>query len=101
MLLSTWKVTADQCLHEAVSTQKGIKTMTGYGNYSGMMDGFGWVWMVFLLAVVIALVVWGTRTSVWSRRDSRESAPLDTLRQRYAAGEITASEFEHAKQLIA
>jgi uncharacterized membrane protein len=57
--------------------------------------------MVFLLAVVIALVVWGTRTSVWSRRDSRESAPLDTLRQRYAAGEITASEFEQAKQLIA
>jgi putative membrane protein len=72
-----------------------------YGYYGGMMGGFGWVWMVLLLAVVIALVVWATRTSVWSRRDAGESTPLDTLRQRYAAGEITAAEFEQAKRLIA
>ena len=66
------------------------------------MDGFGWAWMVLLLAVVIALVVWGTRTSVWSRRDPGESnPPLDTLRQRYAAGEITAPEFEQARRTLA
>ena len=75
--------------------------MMGYGYYGGMMDGFGWVWMVLLLAMVIALVVWGTRRSVWSRGNSGESTPLDILRQRYAAGEITAPEFEQAKRTIA
>ncbi len=29
--------------------------MMGYGYYGGMMDGFGWVWMVLVLAAVIAL----------------------------------------------
>ncbi|MCA1647354.1 MAG: SHOCT domain-containing protein [Chloroflexi bacterium] len=74
--------------------------MTGYNYYGGMMDGFGCVWMVLLLAVVIALMVWGTRTLVWSRRDSGESTPLDLLRQHYAAGEITAPEFDQAKRAI-
>jgi hypothetical protein len=33
--------------------------MMSYGYYGGMMDGFGWVWMVLLLAAVITLMVWG------------------------------------------
>jgi putative membrane protein len=75
--------------------------MMGYGYYGGMMDGFGWVWMVLVLAAVITLVVWGTRTAFWSRGGTGESTPLEMLRRRYAAGEITATEFEQAKRAIA
>ena len=75
--------------------------MMGYGYYGGMMDGFGWVWMLLALAAVIALVVWGIRTSFWPRGGTGESTPLDMLRSRYAAGEITATEFEQAKRAIA
>ncbi len=75
--------------------------MMNYGYYGGMMDGFGWVWMVLLLAVVIALVAWGMRTGFWSRDRATEPTPLEILRRRYAAGEITAPEFEQAKRLIA
>ena len=69
-----------------------------YGYYGGMMGGFGWVWVLLVLAVVIALGVWSTHTGFWSRRDTGESTPLEILRRRYAAGEITAAEFEQAKR---
>jgi putative membrane protein len=75
--------------------------MMGYGYYAEMMGGFGWVWMLLVLAVVIALLVWTTGTGFWSRREPGESTPLEILRRRYAAGEITAPEFEQAKQAIA
>ena len=29
--------------------------MMGYGYYADMMGGFGWVWMLLVLGVVIAL----------------------------------------------
>jgi hypothetical protein len=41
--------------------------MMGYGYYGEMMGGFGWVWMLLVLAGIMALVVWGTRTALWSR----------------------------------
>ena len=73
--------------------------MMGYGDF-GSMGGFGWVWMVLVLAVVIALVVWAAG-SVFGFRGSSEPTPMDILRRRYAAGEITAEEFEQAKRAIA
>jgi putative membrane protein len=75
--------------------------MMGYGYYSGMMGGFGWVWMMLVLATVITLLVWGTGSGFFSRRGTSESTPLDILRRRYAAGEITPAEFERAKQTLA
>jgi uncharacterized membrane protein len=75
--------------------------MMDYGYYGGMMGGLGWLWMVLVPVLVIALVVWGTRTAFWSRRDTDRSTPLETLRRSYAAGEITAIEFEQAKRAIA
>jgi putative membrane protein len=75
--------------------------MMGYGYYSGMMGGFGWVWIVLVVAVVITLLVRGSRAGLFSRRAADESTPLDILRRRYAAGEITAAEFEQAKRAIA
>jgi putative membrane protein len=81
--------------------EQGDKAMMGYGYYGDMMGGFGWVWMVLVLAVVIALVVWGTRTAFWTHSATSESSGLEILRRRYAAGEITATEFEQAKRAIA
>jgi putative membrane protein len=101
MLLSKWEAAATSALHEAASTRKGVKAMMGYGYYGGMMDGFGWVWMVLVLAAVITLVVWGTRTAFGSGGGTDEFTPLEMLRRRYAAGEITAIEFEQAKRAIA
>jgi putative membrane protein len=75
--------------------------MTGYGNYGGMMGASGWVWMVLVLVVVITLLMWGARTEFFSRRTTGESTPLDILRRRYAAGDITTAQFEQAKQEIA
>jgi putative membrane protein len=74
--------------------------MMGYGYYGGMMGGFGWVWMVLILVVIIAVVAWGTRTAFWSRGGTSDSTPLQILQRRYAAGEITATEFDQAKQAI-
>ena len=74
--------------------------MMGYGDF-GSMGGFGWVWMVLVLAVVIALVVWAAGSVFGFRGSSSEPTPMDTLRRRYAAGEITADEFEQAKRAIA
>jgi putative membrane protein len=74
--------------------------MMDYGDF-GWMGGFGWVWMVLVPAVVIILVVWGMSTGFGSRGSTPEPTPLEILRRRYAAGEITAAEFEQAKQAIA
>jgi uncharacterized membrane protein len=75
--------------------------MMGYGYYGGMMDGFGWVWMVLVLSLVVAFTVWGMRATFWSRGTASELTPLEMLRRRYAAGEMTDTEFEQAKRAIA
>jgi hypothetical protein len=36
--------------------------MMGYSDF-GSIGGFGWVWMVLVVAVVIALVIWGAAAS--------------------------------------
>jgi putative membrane protein len=67
--------------------------MMGYGDF-GWMGGFGWLWRVLVWAVVIALVFWGAAALFGTRRRAAEPTPLDVLKQRYAAGEITAAEYE-------
>ncbi len=58
--------------------------------------GFGMIlfWVVFVAA--IALVVKALIGS-GDKRTTREKTPLDILKDRYAAGEITRSEFEEIK----
>jgi putative membrane protein len=66
-------------------------------------DGFGGWWlmgmgmMVLFWVAIILLVIWGVR-SLFPRqvRSGRDQA-LETLRQRYAAGEINAAEYEQAR----
>jgi len=73
--------------------------------YYGGAGGFGWVWMVFAMiafwTVVVALVVWGTRSF---RQDAGIKPPvssaLNTLQERLAKGEISNEEYTQRSQLI-
>ncbi len=66
-----------------------------------MMNGWtmgleGWLWMaawVLVLAVMVWLLVREPR------RSGRDDA-LDTLRARFARGELTPDEFEQARRLL-
>ena len=73
--------------------------MMGYGDF-GWMGGFGWLWMVFILALVIGALIWGMGP-VFGFRGAGETLPVEILRRRYAAGEITETEFEQAKHRLA
>ena len=70
--------------------------MYGFGSYGGWwLMGMGM--MVLFLIAIILLVVWAVR-GLYPRqvRSGREQA-LETLQQRYAAGEINAAEYEQAR----
>lgn len=59
---------------------------------------FGWIWMVIVLGVITALVVWGIRKVTGNSGTSGKPSPLDIARERYARGEITREEFEQIKK---
>ena len=70
---------------------------SGHKGWSGMglhMAGFGLIWI--LLLIVAAVLLWRV---LGSRRSSHKNieTPVNILKQRYARGEITKSEFESLK----
>jgi putative membrane protein len=73
--------------------------MMGYGEV-GWMAGFGWLWMVLVWAIVIGVVVWAVGAPFGTRDRAAQASPLDTLKRRYAAGEISTEEFEQAKRAL-
>src|SRR5438034_11483357 len=71
-------------------------------------DGYGmspWMWgvmslvMVVVLAGVSVLIVWAVRTIGGPRPISSDS-PLDVLKRRLAAGEITQDAYERTRRLV-
>jgi putative membrane protein len=76
--------------------------MMGYGFDGG---GFGGIWMLGGLLVMVGfvvLLVWaiGAMSRGGTSREPERPAALDILRERYARGEITAQEFEQAKKTL-
>ncbi len=75
----------------------------GYGPGWGWMIA-GWIMMVVFWALVVAGIVALVRLlggrSTPSARGPAE-APLDVLRRRYAAGELTKEQFEEMKREVA
>ncbi len=73
-----------------------------------MMRGFGFLWMLvpaLFLVGFIALVVWAITRMFPSGQqrtpaDSRESSAEETLRQRYARGEIDEGEYESTRKVL-
>ncbi len=79
--------------------------MWPYG-YSG-----GWGWMVFgwfmmvvfwvlVVAGAVAVIRWASARGTASRTGSPET-PVEILRRRYAAGELTKEQFEAMKRNVA
>ena len=73
---------------------------------TGMMLGMALLWLLLLVAVV-ALVVWVART-VWRAGPSAPrgpsagaEAPMEILRRRYAAGELSREDFERMRREVA
>jgi uncharacterized membrane protein len=65
-------------------------------------DGWNAPWMagmmLLFLGVFITLVIWAIRA--FSSQNRTGDQPLETLRRRLAAGEITAEEFERTKRVM-
>ncbi len=58
--------------------------------------GTGWLIMLFFWILVILGVVYVIHL-VTRGREPHEETPLDTLKKRYAKGEVTKEEFERMK----
>lgn len=71
-----------------------------------MMYGFGGWWMigmgmmVLFWVAMILLVIWAVRSLFPRERRSESDRALETLRQRYAKGEIDAAEYEQARSRL-
>lgn len=69
---------------------------TGFGLFGGLGMGFGMVIWIILIGFVIWAVV-----ALFSRRAGEPNeAPIETLKRRYARGEISEAEFEIAREHI-
>jgi putative membrane protein len=73
--------------------------MYGYNNSLGMENGNLIVWVIGLIFLVI--IIWVVVKVVTHRKKLNHPdfmSPLDILKNRYAKGEISKSEFEEKKR---
>lgn len=81
---------------------------TGFGQYGSWLCGpgaffpgpLGWIVTLLFWGLVIFLVV-KLFQAVFSGRETRQSGPLNTLRERYARGEINEDEYNRMKAELA
>lgn len=70
--------------------------MYGFGSSGGWwLMGMGM--MVLFLIAIILVVIWVMRSVYPRQMRSGPGQALETLQQRYAAGEINAAEYEQAR----
>lgn len=61
------------------------------------MYGFGWIFWL----VIIALVVWFVISILSTKnKNTHDESPLEILKKRFARGEITREEFEEKKKAL-
>lgn len=68
--------------------------MMGFGT-------FGWFGMLFgglFWIALIVVVVWGAASLFQGQRGAGQETALDILKRRYAAGDISAAEYQQAKK---
>ena len=71
-----------------------------------MMMGFGFIFSLVLLAGIIGLAVWlitylfPNISDTFSGRYLSQDSPLDILKQRYARGEISKSEYDEIRRAL-
>lgn len=72
--------------------------MHGFEDGIGYGGGMGsWVWMVLMVILVTAGIVWLVRSVANSQTSSSTNDALSMLKQRYAKGEITKKQFDEMK----
>ncbi len=72
-------------------------------NWSGGFGGMGWgggLLMVLVWVAILVLVIWAVRALFPGTPGVEREGPLDLLKRRYAAGEITSAEYEQARRAI-
>jgi len=74
----------------------------GYGSGPGwgwhmMPFSFGGWGMIIWMVLLLALLFWMLRRGVGPDRGQARETPLDILKRRYAAGEITREQFQEMK----
>ena len=71
-----------------------------HGHMMGFSSAWGWIMMLMMLlfwGLIVWAVIWGIRN--FSRTESgRNNRPMEILKRRYAAGEISKEEFESRKR---
>jgi putative membrane protein len=60
------------------------------------MTAGAWIWMAIWIAALLVMV-W---LLVAGGRSGPQERPLEILRRRYAAGEISEEEFRHARDIL-
>lgn len=75
--------------------------MMHWGNFGGMGFGFGWIFMVLFWLLVILGITYILKNMFGSRVLAKNETAEDILKKRYAAGEITKSEFNERMLIIA
>ena len=64
----------------------------------GAFGGFGMLFGGLFWIALIVLVVWGAASLFPGRREGGQETALEILKRRYAAGEISAAEYQQAKK---
>lgn len=68
----------------------------------GYYDGWSWLWMASMMVLfwgaVIALAMWAIRSFTGPRRHDDDA--VDTLRARFARGEISQEEFDKTRRAL-
>lgn len=82
----------------SVSAQHGSGGMMGGGGYGGSgFPGFGLVFWVLLAVGIVVLVAYARDESKSVSPSGSTDRALETLRERYARGELSAEEFERRR----
>jgi len=72
--------------------------MHDIGSWWGLLGG---VWMFIFWGGLIALIVWGFSRLTQQNSPAIKSSALDTVKERYAKGEITKEEYVQYKNDLA
>ena len=72
-----------------------------FGYYGGWMPFIGMAMMFLFWAGIILIAIWGVRAMFPQHTPpALPESPLDVLKRRYAAGEISAEEYEQARKTL-
>jgi putative membrane protein len=64
----------------------------------GFFMGYGWVFQLLILLLLALIFWWLLRGNQFGYGANTNSTPIEILKRRYAAGEITKKEFDRLKK---